>query len=84
MGAEGGNCTSKASVAGVQGHHLVLIIQEPHVILLSVGVGIDETLCMSIRCVVITIIATSKLPEGTTPGMCVIHGRLQAEAQVNA
>lgn len=27
-----------ASATGVQGHHLVLMIQEPHAIILSVGV----------------------------------------------
>lgn len=34
-------CTSIASVAGVQEHHLVLIIQEPHAIILSIGARIN-------------------------------------------
>lgn len=34
-------CTTIAYVAGVREHHLVLIIQGPHAIILSVGARID-------------------------------------------
>lgn len=39
-------CTTIAYVAGVREHRLVLIIQGPHAIILSVGARIDGTLCI--------------------------------------